>query len=713
MFEYFKTKIDPKGILFLQETHSSIEIEKKWNDEFNGQLFFSHGKTNSCGVVIAFYGNINYSVQKQLIDIEGRILILEVEIENENYLLINLYNANTETEQLKTLNILSTLLEQIQNIGEKSIILGGDFNFYFNEKLETSGGSPLLKKHSISNFLEIKEGLNLCDLWRVRNPKMKTFTFRQRHFSGLIQRRLDYLFISQKLQESVKKIQILSSFSSDHSPILASFVISINVSLCGPGLWKFNNSLVTNAKFVDFNKDPNLCDRMKSELLKYEIRSFSINFSKNIAKQSRILQNNLEKKIKSLESNLDNDENFQEYTNGKNELETIYSKVSEGIRIRSKTDWYQYGEKSTKYFLNLEKQRAVNGTVRQIIHNDNEINNPVEIRNELKIFYENLFKQKSSPLTSSLNSYLENIQLPLINNEMFLDCEKEFALDELFLSMKSMENGKTPGNDGITNKFYETFWDELKFAFIKSINQAKVTGELSISQSQAVIKLIEKKDRDKRFIKNWRPISLLNVDTKIISKAMALRLLPSIISTNQTAYVNKRCISESGRLISDILEICDKQKIGGFLVTMDIEKAFDSLDHNFLLTVLAKFGFGNNFLSWIKILLKKQLSCVINGGFTTSYFNLEKGARQGDPASVYLFILALEVLFISIKNNQNIKGLEIFKHEFLYTAYADDSTFFLKNIKSVKELIKSFERFYPFSGLKSNIDNVNWQASVP
>ena len=250
----------------------------------------------------------------------------------------------------------------------------------------------------------------------------------------------------------------------------------------------------------------------------------------------------MEKKIKSLESNLDNDENFQEYTNAKNDLETIYSKISEGIRIRSKTDWYQYGEKSTKYFLNLEKQRAVNGTVRQIIHNDNEINNPVEIRNELKNFYENLFKQKSSPL--------ENIQLHLINNEMFLDCEIEFALDELFLSMKSMENGKTPGNDGITKEFYETFWDELKFAFIKSINQAKVTGELSISQRQAVIKLIEKKDRDKRFIKNWRPISLLNVDTKIISKAMALRLknaLPSIISTNQTAYVNKRCISESGR----------------------------------------------------------------------------------------------------------------------------------------------------------------------
>ena len=122
------------------------------------------------------------------------------------------------------------------------------------------------------------------------------------------------------------------------------------------------------------------------------------------------------------------------------------------------------------------------------------------------------------------------------------------------------------------------------------------------------------------------------------------------------------------------------------------------------MAVLTKFGFGNEFLSWIKILLKNQLSCVIKGGITTTYFNLEKGARQGDPASAYLFILALEVLFISIKNNKDIKGLEIFEHKFLYTAYADDSTFFLKDIKSVKELIKSFEKFYPFSGLKSNID---------
>ena len=115
---------------------------------------------------------------------------------------------------------------------------------------------------------------------------------------------------------------------------------------------------------------------------------------------------------------------------------------------------------------------------------------------------------------------------------------------------------------------------KLSGMILKSLKQAKKKGQLNISQRQAAIKLIEKKDWDKRYIKNWRPISLLNVDTKIISKALAAKLkevLPTVVSSNQTAYVNKRCISESGRLISDIIEVCEKQNIGGYLVTMDIE----------------------------------------------------------------------------------------------------------------------------------------------
>ena len=120
--------------------------------------------------------------------------------------------------------------------------------------------------------------------------------------------------------------------------------------------------------------------------------------------------------------------------------------------------------------------------------------------------------------------FLGNIFLPVINNDFFNLCEDDLNEKELLISLKSMQNNKTPGNDGLMKEFYETFWNEIEYVFLKSLKQAKEKGQLSISERHAVIKLIEKKYRDKRYIKNWRPISLLNADTKIISKALAAKL---------------------------------------------------------------------------------------------------------------------------------------------------------------------------------------------
>ena len=207
---------------------------------------------------------------------------------------------------------------------------------------------------------------------------------------------------------------------------------------------------------------------------------------------------------------------------------------------------------------------------------------------------------------------------------------------------------------------------------------------------------MKKKERDKKFIKNWRSISLLIIDAKPISKVLAKTIkkhLPSLIDSNQTAYVDKRFISEGGRLISDILQIKDLLKIKGLLLTLDIEKAFHSVGYQFLINILKTFGFEKNLVRWIKILLKNQESCIINGKITTKYFKLERGTGQGDPISAYLFILVLEVVFAVIKSNQNIDKLRIFEHDFLYISYADDTTFFVKNQTSVIEILKVFDNF--------------------
>ena len=121
-----------------------------------------------------------------------------------------------------------------------------------------------------------------------------------------------------------------------------------------------------------------------------------------------------------------------------------------------------------------------------------------------------------------------------------------------------------------------------------------------------------------------------------------------------------------------------------------------------MLLVLKKFDFDNNFIYCIKILSNNQESCVITDGSTTSYFKWEKGPPQGDTISAYLFIIAWEIIFRTTKSNSNITSFNVFNHNYLHNAYADDKTFFLNDQKSIRELMKTFKLYSKFSSLKPN-----------
>ena len=198
------------------------------------------------------------------------------------------------------------------------------------------------------------------------------------------------------------------------------------------------------------------------------------------------------------------------------------------------------------------------------------------------------------------------------------------------------KKNKTPGNDGLTIEFYLAFWPLFGKYIVDSINYSYEFGELSNSQKQAIITLIEKKGKDKRMIKNWRPISLINVDAKIISKVLANRLekvLPVIIHADQNAFVKGRSIFDAVRTINDMVDYTKRNNLSGFLIAIDFEKVFDTLNFNFLIRTLHKFNFGPSFTHWIRVLYNNVSSCVMNNGFTTAPFMLGRGVRQGDPLS--------------------------------------------------------------------------------
>ena len=153
--------------MFLQETHSTKQNEIRWIDDFNGQIHYSHSKSNSCSVFIAFFSSIIYTVRKKASDKHRRILIMEALVEDTEFILINLYNANTENDQLTTFSELINLLENFDLTKNKPIIFTGDFNLFLDRGLEAKGGNPCLKKQSLSKFLYIKEKLSLCGIWQI------------------------------------------------------------------------------------------------------------------------------------------------------------------------------------------------------------------------------------------------------------------------------------------------------------------------------------------------------------------------------------------------------------------------------------------------------------------------------------------------------------------------------------------------------------------
>ena len=347
--------------------------------------------------------------------------------------------------------------------------------------------------------------------------------------------------------------------------------------------------------------------------------------------------------------------------------------------MRSKSDWYEHGEKSSKYFLNLGKRNKAKSHVCKLLtETDEEISNPSEIMIHIKDFYSSLYKQRSSQMEAECLEYLSRINIPSLTQVESDSCEGLLTKKECWEVLSLMKNGKSPGNDGLMKEFYVCFFEEINQFLIEALNKSFNIGQVSTSQRQAVIILIEKKDKDKRMIKNWRPISLINLDAKIASKVLALRMkevLPSIINYDQTAYVRGRYIGESIRLVSDILDFTEKNSIGGILFSADFEKAFDSIEHPFLLAVLKSFGFGPQFIHWVRTILKDAESCVMNNGHSTRYFPLERGTRQGDLLSAYLFILCVETLFIQIRNNKEVKGIRIGHNEIKLSAYADNADF--------------------------------------
>ena len=325
------------------------------------------------------------------------------------------------------------------------------------------------------------------------------------------------------------------------------------------------------------------------------------------------------------------------------------------------------------------------------------------IKNEVYRFYKNLYS-KNNVNDVNFDNIRDNAQV--LSDGERAKLEADLTIDEIEFAINSLSNDKSPGPDGFTGEFLKFFCKDISTFILRSASAGYNKGMLSSSLRQGNIVLIPKENKPKRFIRNLRPISLLSTIYKVISTCIANRMkqvLPSVIGDTQHAFLPSRNISSNYRFVYDTLVYTQEHNIPGMILSVDFEKAFDSISWTFMFKSLEFFNFGPCFMRWIRTLYENISTCVSINGQYTDWFEIQRGVRQGDPSSAYLYLVCAEILSLMIKNNNRIKGIKMRNNVNLLAQFADDTTLSLDGTEeSLNNALKTISNFGSVSGLKIN-----------
>ena len=668
-----------------------------------------------------------FEILKETIDVLGNYTLLEISLHNEfSFVIGSIYGPNQDNPTFIT--DLSKLIEDFNN---PNILLGGDWNCTRNYSLDNINYLSHNNKrmsHAIDNLCN---SFSLIDPWRIVNPTKKQFTWLQGVSNK--QARLDYFLCNDELLSITNNYSINPKYRSDHAPVSCS--LSMDNEMKGPGTWKINNSLLIEKDFITMVKkeinifksvyaatpyNPQFIEASSHgfetmipptlfwETLLVTLRGAIIKYSKRRKTNKNNAIIHLEKQIQTLDLRVTSGTASQDQIIQLAELNinlvNLRKELLKGAYIRSRANWLEQGEKPSKYFLNLENKNRINKNISEIkLSEDKTITSQQSILLELKKFYSSLYQ---NPNIENPNNNEPILNPKTITNNDRIKLDEPISKDELDRALKNMKNNKSPGLDGYSPEFFKVFWPQLGNFFLNCINDCFVNNKLTESQTVGLITCIPKSGKARNLIKNWRPITLLNTTYKLISSCLTNRLRPllcRIISKEQKGFLENRSIADCTRLMYDLIFECQFKKINGLILLIDFEKAFDSISWEYIRECLIRLNFGENFLKWIKMFQENSKSRVILNGHLSEPFNLERGCRQGDPISPYLFIVCSEFLTQAINNNRNIEGITVLNHEHKAGQYADDTSLFLKaNENNLRYALETLQWFYHKSGLKIN-----------
>ena len=285
-----------------------------------------------------------------------------------------------------------------------------------------------------------------------------------------------------------------------------------------------------------------------------------------------------------------------------------------------------------------------------------------------------------------------------------------FTEEEYAVAVKSMKNNSCPGCDGLPVEVYKVFWADLSGPLKECLELSFHEDILHASARQGVVNVIPKGNKDTRYLANLRPITLLNVDYKILEKAVANRMIPAlqeIIHTDQKGFLPGRRITANIRRILDVVTHAD-EKCDGLILSCDYLKCFDMIEFGCIQEAMKLFGFSDTLCKWIRIMYTAFCLKVQNNGEFSTSFVVSRGVHQGGPASNGIFLCVAELIAISLRNDSLIQGIFVKQILHFLNQYADDLDLMLKNTQdNLDRVLLKIQEFHDSTGFTLSYEKTN------
>ncbi|KAF5378764.1 hypothetical protein D9615_006956 [Tricholomella constricta] len=593
-------------------------------------------------------------------------------------------------------------------------------------------------------LLDLKNCLRLLDGWRQTHPTTIDHTFRMGRTTTVS--RIDRIYVTEKILKRSFNWKIeQTGISTDHKMVSMEFLDYRNVYL-GKGRKQIPLFLLKNKNVMrDYKKtclafsdkfEASTANRTNGNNPQTEWKIFKDQTRAFFIRRAKTETSKLDRKIEECKSKIDittNDTNSPRdeliltqaiLEEELKQLESLrHTKTRDNLAAKCRIE----NETMSKHWIQMNKEKTPRDTIAALqIPQSNPptyTRRSSEMAETARQYHHDLQQEGLAP-----NDNTERETAQILGNLKAKLTEAEHTKmgditgkDEIRKAIKDLPNGKAPGMDGIPHELWKAMLDthdrdvkneERAFDIVGIMaalfNDIETEGmEENTDFSQGWMCPIYKKN-DRTDISNYRPITVLNTDYKIFTRALTTRLsevVPALIHPDQAGFMKGRRLEDQTELAKLMLDRCEADQDNGALICLDQEKAYDKINHDFLWASLKKFDFPENFITTVKSLYKHAETVVILNGEISSPYRVTRGVRQGDPLSCLLFNLAIESLAASLRNS-SLTGYKIKgdAERLLTTLFADDTTVYLSEYDSFTDLENILNKWCRVSGAKFNLN---------